>query len=54
MGLYRVGGNIADTRGVEWRITSIWQWENYLCMSLMTPDGLLLGGHRIELYQMTY
>jgi hypothetical protein len=43
-----------DPLGNLWTITSLWQFENYLCMSLMTADGSQLGGHRIQLYQMNY
>lgn len=47
-----VGGRIKDQKGIDWTITSMWNYENFLCMSLIgTFDHNLIGGHRVKLYE---
>ena len=51
-GELRVGGRIVDKTGMDWTVTYLWQFENFLCMSLIgTFDRTKMGGHRIELFR---
>jgi len=55
--MYRVNNSIMDQEGNEWVITQVWDYENYLCMTMIGRSirvAAQLGGIRIPYREPQY